>query len=72
MVRELPSILDGSAEKKAQPQDESKATKAPKVPLVEVFYDRYISRIKREWILVDICFRQGKWHNNYSFDHSIY
>lgn len=31
MIRELPSILDGSAEKKAQPQDESKATKAPKI-----------------------------------------
>ncbi|CAK9317992.1 unnamed protein product [Citrullus colocynthis] len=31
LIRELPSILDGSAEKKAQPQDESKATKAPKI-----------------------------------------
>ncbi|XP_022948301.1 uncharacterized protein LOC111452018 isoform X1 [Cucurbita moschata] len=31
LIRELPSILDGSAEKKAQPQDESKATNAPKI-----------------------------------------
>lgn len=42
LIRELPSILDGSAEKKAQPQDESKATKAPKVSLVEIFLDKCI------------------------------
>jgi len=31
LIRELPSILDGSARLKAQPQDDSKATLAPKV-----------------------------------------
>lgn len=31
LIRELPSILDGSARVKAQPQDDSKATLAPKV-----------------------------------------
>lgn len=33
MIRELPSIFDGSAKVKAQPQDDSKATLAPKVHL---------------------------------------
>lgn len=32
LIRELPSIFDGSARVKAQPQDDSKATLAPKVP----------------------------------------
>ena len=31
LIGELPSILDGSARVKAQPQDDSKATLAPKV-----------------------------------------
>lgn len=31
LIRELPSILDGSARLKAQPQDDSKVTLAPKV-----------------------------------------
>ncbi|KAI4321366.1 hypothetical protein MLD38_034756 [Melastoma candidum] len=31
LVRELPSLLDGSAQKKAKPQDEGKATLAPKI-----------------------------------------
>lgn len=31
LISELPSILDGSAETKAIPQDESKATLAPKI-----------------------------------------
>ncbi|XP_027922511.1 uncharacterized protein LOC114180398 [Vigna unguiculata] len=31
LIRELPSILDGSARLKAQPQDDSKATLAPKI-----------------------------------------
>ncbi|XP_010922507.1 uncharacterized protein [Elaeis guineensis] len=31
LIRELPSILDGSAKLKAQPQDDSKATLAPKL-----------------------------------------
>ncbi|ONM39147.1 Methionyl-tRNA formyltransferase [Zea mays] len=31
LINELPSILDGSAKDKAQPQDDSKATLAPKV-----------------------------------------
>lgn len=31
LISELPSILDGSAKTKAIPQDESKATLAPKV-----------------------------------------
>lgn len=31
LIRELPSILDGSARVKAKPQDDSKATLAPKV-----------------------------------------
>ena len=31
LIGELPSILDGSAIVKAQPQDDSKATLAPKV-----------------------------------------
>lgn len=31
LIRELPSIFDGSAKMKAQPQDDSKATLAPKV-----------------------------------------
>ena len=34
LIRELPSILDGSARLKAQPQDNSKATLAPKVILL--------------------------------------
>ena len=34
LIRELPSIFDGSARVKAQPQDESKAILAPKVVLV--------------------------------------
>lgn len=34
LIRELPSIFDGSARVKAQPQDHSKATLAPKVVLV--------------------------------------
>lgn len=35
LIRELPSILDGSARVKAQPQDDSKATLAPKVDFSE-------------------------------------
>lgn len=31
LITELPSIFDGSAQAKALPQDESKATVAPKV-----------------------------------------
>ncbi|PKI58040.1 hypothetical protein CRG98_021533 [Punica granatum] len=31
LIRELPSICDGSAQAKAQPQDDSKATLAPKI-----------------------------------------
>lgn len=31
LIRELPFILDGSAKEKALPQDDSKATLAPKV-----------------------------------------
>ncbi|ONI17341.1 hypothetical protein PRUPE_3G152400 [Prunus persica] len=31
LIRELPSIFDGSAKVKAQPQDDSKATLAPKI-----------------------------------------
>lgn len=31
LINELPSILDGSAKQKAQPQDDSKATLAPKL-----------------------------------------
>ncbi|KAK3165111.1 hypothetical protein QOZ80_1AG0029050 [Eleusine coracana subsp. coracana] len=31
LIHELPSILDGSAQEKAQPQDDSKATLAPKL-----------------------------------------
>lgn len=34
LISELPSILDGSAKTKAIPQDESKATLAPKVKLL--------------------------------------
>lgn len=34
LIIELPSILDGSAKTKAIPQDESKATLAPKVKLL--------------------------------------
>jgi len=33
LIRELPSLLDGSAQAKAKPQDETKATLAPKVLL---------------------------------------
>ncbi|KAF8026641.1 hypothetical protein BT93_F3201 [Corymbia citriodora subsp. variegata] len=33
LIRELPSLLDGSAQAKAKPQDETKATLAPKVGL---------------------------------------
>ncbi|KAL9427744.1 hypothetical protein AB3S75_029845 [Citrus x aurantiifolia] len=35
LIRELPSILDGSARVKAQPQDDSKATLAPKITTEE-------------------------------------
>lgn len=35
LIRELPSILDGSARLKAQPQDESKVTLAPKITFEE-------------------------------------
>lgn len=35
LIRELPSILDGSARLKAQPQDNSKATLAPKLTSAE-------------------------------------
>jgi len=31
LINELPSILDGSAKEKAYPQDDSKATLAPKL-----------------------------------------
>ena len=34
LISELPSIFDGSVRVKAQPQDHSKATLAPKVVLV--------------------------------------
>ncbi|GJM93528.1 hypothetical protein PR202_ga10091 [Eleusine coracana subsp. coracana] len=33
LIHELPSILDGSAQEKAQPQDDSKATLAPKASI---------------------------------------
>lgn len=34
LIRELPSILDGTARARAQPQDDTKATLAPKVRLL--------------------------------------
>lgn len=34
LIRELPSIFDGTARARAQPQDDSKATLAPKVRLM--------------------------------------
>jgi len=44
LIRELPSIFDGSARAKAQPQDDSKATLAPKVPLCDLYHTRNITR----------------------------
>ncbi|KAK2433607.1 methionyl-tRNA formyltransferase [Trifolium repens] len=42
LIRELPSIFDGSAREKAQPQDHSKATLAPKIGPDEswLFFDQ--------------------------------
>ncbi|WJX49971.1 methionyl-tRNA formyltransferase [Trifolium repens] len=42
LIRELPSIFDGSAREKAQPQDDSKATLAPKISPDEswLFFDQ--------------------------------
>lgn len=39
LIRELPFILDGSAKEKAQPQDDSKATLAPKVLCISLLDD---------------------------------
>jgi hypothetical protein len=44
LIRELPSIFDGSARVKAQPQDDSKATLAPKVPLCDFYHTRNRTR----------------------------
>uniref|UniRef100_A0A7N2N0X2 methionyl-tRNA formyltransferase n=1 Tax=Quercus lobata TaxID=97700 RepID=A0A7N2N0X2_QUELO len=42
LIRELPSILDGSAKVKAKPQDDSKATSAPKITPEEcwLYFDK--------------------------------
>jgi hypothetical protein len=45
LIRELPSIFDGSAREKAQPQDDSKATLAPKVVLVLIMLLRREEKI---------------------------
>lgn len=44
LIRELTSIFDGSARVKAQPQDDSKATLAPKVPLCDLCHTRNRTR----------------------------
>ena len=52
LINELPSILDGSAREKAQPQDDSKATLAPKV--------RPVAHGHRNTIMHDLLINEQK------------
>lgn len=48
MIRELPSILDGSARRKAEAQDESKATLAPKVKIIPTSVGQNKGRVSEQ------------------------
>ncbi|XP_040381707.1 methionyl-tRNA formyltransferase isoform X3 [Oryza brachyantha] len=57
LLRELPSILDGSAKEKAKPQDDSKATHAPKLNSDESWlsFDQEAKVLHNKVISTKVC-----------------